>query len=204
MHDAGRLQILLFQHRQGGEVLTMNQSVRILMKIWFHHGFLFLLVVGIVGGVIYHDAPFSDRVRPEEKPWGGETLKDTVSRESQPVSGKIAAGESFPNIDKVNIFDPLYAKPIRINVIGDPLPPNPGGVFRDWKLEYARKKKTIWHFSNRRLKDESYDMEVGKTYTFYDRERPFEIKVKPNGKWGVTFVYPGPPEQRKSFSLVEQ
>ncbi|HNY26095.1 MAG TPA: hypothetical protein PLA90_08850 [Candidatus Sumerlaeota bacterium] len=119
---------------------------------------------------------------------------------------RVVANNQFQNINKLNVFDPIYTP------TPTPTPPPPPAqkqpelekALRDWQLEYYRKQKTIWHFKNKRIKDQAYDVEIGKTFTLQDGGRSFDVNIVPEGKYGVTFVYPGPPEQRKTFSVVEQ
>jgi hypothetical protein len=77
-------------------------------------------------------------------------------------------------------------------------------ALRDWKLEYYRKQKTVWHFPTSASRTRPTMSRIGKTFTLQDGGQSFDVNIVPEGKWGVTFVYPGPPEQRKTFSLVEQ
>ncbi len=183
----------------------MTQFVQILKTKRFPSGFLFLLAAGIAGAVVCQYFPFSGLFHAEPVPPKQEK-EQSSSPESRAVSPTRVCSEQFLNVGRENIFDPLYEA---VEVKKDAPSKkeetiNPGAALQDWKLEYVLKKKTIWHFSNKHRKDESYDMEVGKTYTLYDRGRPFEITVVRQGKWGVTLVHSGPPEQRKTFSLVEQ
>ncbi len=161
------------------------------------------------------DSEEADVALDEEAATGDEATTDTattrVAKKPSPTpaptpKSRVVASNQFANINKLNVFNPLYTPTPTPPPRATP-PPTPIDLkkaVRDWKLEYYRKQKTIWHFTNKRVKDQTYDVEIGKTFTLQDGGRSFDVNIVPEGKWGVTFVYPGPPEQRETFSLVEQ
>ncbi len=140
-----------------------------------------------------------------------ETVAPRVAKTPSPTPSptprsRAVAANQFTHINKLNVFNPLFTPTPTPTPAPPPPPKQPvlEKALRDWKLEYYRKQKTVWHFSNKRIKDQTYDVEIGKTFTLQDGGQSFDVNIVPEGKWGVTFVYPGPPEQRKTFSLVEQ
>jgi hypothetical protein len=154
------------------------------------------------------DAPSDEETAADDEATTGtaRVAKKPSPTPSPTPKTRVVANNQFQNINKLNVFDPLYT-PTPTPTPPPPPPPKQPELekaLRDWQLEYYRKQKTIWHFKNKRIKDQTYDVEVGKSFTLQDAGRSFDVNIVPEGKYGVTFVYPGPPEQRKTFSLVEQ
>jgi hypothetical protein len=156
----------------------------------------------------------ADAALDEEAAVGDEATSGTattrVAKKPSPTpaptpKSRVVADNQFSNINKLNIFDPLYT-PTPTPTPKPPeavKPPDLEKALRDWKFEYALKKKTVWHFVNKRVKDQAYDVEIGKTFTLQDGGRPFDVNIVADGKYGMAFVYPGPPEQRKAFSMLD-